>query len=89
MKKLKIVDKNNYNYLLNTPEGEVFFINVEFLYIDKKPDIGDYIYLPESVLNNKNMYTYDKVLNNPQTEEEDIIKVIIDDQEIYLERYYG
>ena len=89
MKKLKIVEKNNYNYLLNTPEGEVFFINVEFLDIDKKPDIGDYIYLPESVLNNKNMYTYGKVLNNLQTEEEDIIKVIIDDQEIYLERYYG
>ena len=89
MKKLKIVETNNYNYLLNTEEGEVFFINIDFIDVDKKPGVGDYIFLPDNILNNKNIYTYGKVINDINTKEEDMIKVIVDDQEIYLERYYG
>ena len=43
MEKLRIAEKNKYNYLLKNSNGEVFFINMEF-YDTEEPNVNDYIY---------------------------------------------
>ena len=49
--------------------------------------ISYYMYLPDNVLNEINLYAYGPIKEGAK--EEDIIKVISNDKEIYLERYYG
>ena len=59
--------------------------NIEFY--DVKLNIGDYIYISDDVLKETNIYTYGPIIENAR--EEDIIKILSNDKEIYLEIYYG
>lgn len=89
MEKLRIAEKNKYNYLLKNSNGEVFFINMEF-YDTEEPNVNDYIYLPKEILNTKNIYSFGKLTTDTnKIKEEDLIKIISNDKEYYLERYYG
>jgi hypothetical protein len=84
MKKVVIKKIEGYNYTLQCDDKE-YVKNIEFY--DTKINVGDIMYLPDDVLNEVNLYAYGPIKEGAK--EEDIIKVISNDKEIYLERYYG
>ena len=99
MKKLKIINKDNYLYTLEDKEKNKYELNIEFQDIDTIPNIDDHIYISEKLLNNNynednNIYTFGKLdskygktietENNP-----DVIRIDTKGQSIYLKRLYG
>ena len=98
MVKLKILDKNNYEYKLEDEKGKLYKINLEFLDVNN-PLIGNYIYINEELLNPRydgysTSYTFGSLENkygkeNIQMEDIDVIKVTLNNKEIYLKRLYG
>lgn len=99
MIKLEIVNKNNYEYKFKDERGNNYILDLEFLDIKGKPEIGDYIYMHEKLLNPKyegynTSYTFGSLGNKYGKEnivigDVDIIKFVIDKKEIYLKRLYG
>ena len=91
MIKLEIISKDEYNNYTLKNNNKKYNLSINF-YGDNIPNIGDFIYLPEQILKNINIYNFGPVnkknMNNILTEEE-IMKVISKDKEYYLQRYYG
>lgn len=85
MKKVRVIEVNNYVYTIEDTNKKKYNINIEF--IDNNISIGDIIYMPNEVLMEKNIYTYGPIENNTNVDE--LIKIVKDKQEIYLQRYYG
>lgn len=98
MVKLKILDKNNYEYKLEDEKGKLYKINLEFLDVNN-PLIGNYIYINEELLNPRydgysTSYTFGGLKNkygkkDIPPDDIDVIKIISDNKEIYLKRLYG
>lgn len=88
MVKLKIIDINYTDYTLLDERGREYIVNMKF-YIDKEVKVGNIIYLPKSVLKEVNSYAYGPIREKEKVDEEDLIKLITDREELYLERYYG
>ena len=99
MVQLKILNKNNYEYILEALDGKHYNINLDFLDIKKEPNIGNYIFINEKLLNPSfegysTYYTFGSLENKygrkiTDLTDIDVIKVIIDEIEIYLKRLYG
>lgn len=99
MVKLKIVNIDGYKYNLKDEERHNYIINLEFLDIEKKLEIGNYIYINKELLNPKHesystSYTFGSLENkygkeNISINDIDVIKIILDKKEIYLKRLYG
>lgn len=99
MIKLEIVDKNNYEYTLKDERDNNYILNLDFFDIEEKPKNGDYIYINKELLNSKyegysTSYTFGSLENkygreNILIDDIDVIKVVIDNMEIYLKRLYG
>mgnify|MGYP003317186449 CR=1 FL=1 len=99
MIKLEIVSKNNYEYILEDKNGNKYIVNLEFLDISQKPEIGDYIYLNNELLNTKyegysTSYTLGNLENeygkeNIAIDDIDVVKLVVKNVEIYLKRLYG
>ena len=99
MVKLKIININDYEYSLKDEEEHNYIINMEFFDVDENPRIGDYIYINKELLNPKydgysTSYTFGRLENkygkeNIQMEDIDVIKVTLNNKEIYLKRLYG
>lgn len=99
MTKLKIVDKKNYEYKLEDENNNKYKLVLDFLDVKDKPKIGDYIYINEELLNSTyDGYSTRYVFGNLESkygkenisiDDIDVIKVIIDNLEIYLKRLYG
>lgn len=87
MIKTEIKSINNYNYVLY--DGKIEYnLNLEFYDLENKLKIGDIIYIPKELLKNNGLYSYGKIINNNEKDSE-YIKILSDDKEIYLQRYYG
>ena len=86
MIKLQIKSINNYNYILQSTNEDTYKLNIGFINIDKKPTVGDYLYLTDDVVLENNMYTYGPIYNQYK---DDIIKVETQNDIYYLQRYYG
>ena len=99
MKKLTIINIDNYEYVLRDNNNLNYNLNLEFQNIDVKPKTGDYIYMSDELLNKNyreysNTYTFGPINksygrtitneNNP-----DIIRINADNASLYLQRYYG
>ena len=84
MKRLKIIKKEGYDYTLEY-DGHEYIKNINFYDIDV--NIGDYIYLNDDLLNEKNVFTFGPVKKGVTIE--DAIKIVKGDKEIILQRYYG
>ena len=90
MLKLKIININDYEYSLKDEEEHNYIINMEFFDVD---DIN------KELLNPKydgysTSYTFGSLENkygkeNIQMEDIDVIKVTLNNKEIYLKRLYG
>lgn len=88
--KVKVVniEGNIYNLECN---NEIYKVHI-LLVSSKKIKIGDILYIPNKILMEKNLYTYgdinSKYGKNIDLESE-YLKVIKEDEEYYLQRYYG
>lgn len=99
MVKLEIIGKDNYTYTLRDEKDNKYDLNIEFLDIKSSPEIGDYIHISAELLNPKyagysTSYTFGSLENkygkdNITLADIDVIKVVINNLEIYLKRLYG
>jgi len=88
MIKTEIISINNYDYVLS--DGiDNYNLNLEFYDLDNKLNIGDIIYIPKKLLKDNNIYTYGKINKDKKENDDEYIKIISNNKEIYLQRYYG
>lgn len=91
MIKLLIKSIEPYSYILSSEDKE-YRLHLEFLGLEKKPTVGDYLYLPENIVNEQNNYTFGLIggiYAKKKDIKDDIIKVVGNNYEYYLQRYYG
>lgn len=88
MKKLIIKKISNYNYQLEDEFGNKYQLNMEFHSLNKKLVIGNIMFIPEQLLKNNAMYTFGPI-KEELFDVDEYIKIIIDNKEYYLQRYYG
>lgn len=93
MKELKITNIEGYNYYFIDDDNKEYNLNIEFYDIEKKPTTGDIIYINEILLKDRvlsfgplNGIYGKKVEKNI---DKDILVLKIDNELIYLKRYYG
>jgi len=90
---LRVLNIDNYNYTLVDKSDNKYNINIEFYDIDKCLNIGDYIYMNNELLNEKVLSfgsvkgDYGKELLD--TNRDEIIIIRMENELIYLKRYYG
>ncbi len=99
MIKLVIKGIDNTIYKLIDDRGFEYQLNLEFIGLDRKLKINDIIEISMELLNPKSnsysaFYTFgllDDITgrNNVSMNDLDVIKLIINDEEIYLKRLYG
>ena len=99
MKRLKIIKKDNYLYTLEDKNNKKYKFNLEFITTNIIPNINDYIYMSEELLDKNykeysNIYTFGPLdslhgrdINNENNP--DIIRIDIKEKSIYLKRLYG
>ncbi len=64
---------------------KTYIKNIEFVgYIF---NVGDVLFLPDEVLEEDNIYTYGKIVDGKDVK--NLIKVVSNGVDYYLERYYG
>ena len=88
MIKAEILNIDNYNYILSDGKNN-YKLNLEFYDLDDKLNIGDIIYIPSKLLINNSVYTYGKINEDKKENDDEYIKIISNNKEIYLQRYYG
>ena len=88
MIKTEIISINNYDYILSDGNNK-YNLNLEFYDLDNKVNIGDIIYIPKKLLKNNGVYTYGKINDNKKENINEYLKIISNNKEIYLQRYYG
>ena len=88
MIKTEIISINNYDYILSDGNSN-YYLNLEFYDLDNKLNIGNIIYIPKKLLKNNSVYTYGKINENKKENTDEYIKIISNNKEIYLQRYYG
>ena len=88
MIKTEIISINNYDYILSDGNNN-YNLNLEFYNLDNKLNIGDIIYIPSKLLVKNGVYTYGKIKDKKYKNIDEYIKIISNNKEIYLQRYYG
>ena len=99
MKKLIIKNIDNTIYKLVDDKGLEYELNLEFIGLDKELKINNSIEISMELLNPRSssyssFYTFGLLnditgRNNVSITDDDVIKLIIDDEEIYMKRLYG
>ena len=87
MKKVKVTEINDYNYTLF--DGEKTYIKNIELYSDRRIQVNDIIYISEKILNENNLFAFTNLFHDRVIELDDIIKIVSNDKEYYLQRIYG
>lgn len=77
---------NNYDYLLKDKDNR-YTISIELL--DEKLEVNDKLYINKKLLNNNVFYRFGKLYEDKNVKEKDLIKVVRNNKEFYLQRYYG
>ena len=67
MKKVKVVNIDNYVYTFEDKDQKTYTKNIEFQ--GTEMNIGDYIYIPNEVLEEDNIYTYGPVNKDAQLDD--------------------
>ena len=90
MRKLQILKINNYDYLLKSEDNRKYNLNLQFYYLGNELKEKDCLYVSEKILDENNFYSFGPINSaDINIDEDDIIKIILDNKEIYLQRYYG
>ena len=95
MKKLMIVKKDKYEYVLKDTDNGEYQLNMEFYNVEKDPEVGDYLFMSEKILQENNAVLsfdtfeseYGRKIENAL--DDDIVVLMIKDEKIYLKRVYG
>ncbi len=100
MKKLEIIRVDNYMYTLKDNENNLYIFTFEFHSMKKKPQVGDYIYLSDELLDKEYIeysesYAFGslddtsgrKIEENKNTQ--DLIVIQQGEKKKYLKRLYG
>ena len=89
MKKLIVKSKDEYsNYILEDNKNNIYEVNINFLDIES-PKIGNYLYIPEQVLEEKVSLNYGLIEDNTNIKEDELITIIQNDKKLLLQRFYG
>ena len=95
MKKLMITKKDNYEYTLKDIDNKEYQFNIEFYNIEKNPEVGDYLYISEKILQENNAFLNFDSLDSEygrkieSANDDDIVALIVSGEKIYLKRVYG
>lgn len=82
--KLVVVKKEISNFYLIDKEGNNYIKNIDILG-SLSLEVGDYIYISKNTLENNNILQYGPI----HSLKYELIKIIRNDQEYYLQRYFG
>ncbi len=86
MKKVKIINiTDRYLLTLRDNDRKTYQKNIEFY--NTPVSVGDYIIIPEMVLEEINLFTYGPIIEN--NDPIDLMTLIHDGVEVHLQRYYG
>jgi len=91
MKKLKILNINKYEYKLIDDRDNIYQLNIEFYNVNKKPQINDFIYVSNGLINEfkiNKIYSFGEI-KKISSDKNDYIALKSKEDLIYLERYYG
>ncbi len=95
MKKLLITKKDNYEYTLKDIENNEYQFNIEFYNIENNPEVGDYLFISEKILQENNAFlNFDSLESEygrkiESANDDDIVALIVRREKIYLKRVYG
>ena len=78
---------NNYDYVLKDKFNNKYTMSIELF--DDNLEVNDKLYINKKLLNNNVFYRFGKIFEDKNANELDIIKVIRNKEEFYLQRYYG
>ncbi len=87
MKKTVVIRIQDYNYTLY--DGKKIYIKNIELYSNKKIKINDMIYISQKLLKENNLFAFSDLFQDKIIERDDIIKVVSNNDEYYLQRIYG
>lgn len=92
MKKLIIKEIKEYSYLFSDGDNEIEMV-LEFQGIDYKLQIGDIIYFPKKLVQDKQFYSFgplgEKYSKQSNIDYKELIKILTPEGDILLQRYYG
>lgn len=92
MKTLKIIKKDGYNYILEDENKNLYNLNLEF-YSVETPKENNYLLMNEYLLEENVPLSFGPLSGKYGREvtegDKDLIKIITEDKEIILKRYYG
>lgn len=86
LKKLQIININRCNYTLLDNDNKQ--VEVSIIFYEFKPKVNDFIYLDEKIIKEINIYNFGPI-KDKNIKDDEIIKIIRDKEEYYLQRYYG
>ena len=95
MKKLLITKKDNYEHTLKDIENNEYQFNIEFYNIENNPEVGDYLFISEKILQENNAFlNFDSLESEygrkiESANDDDIVALIVRREKIYLKRVYG
>ena len=95
MKKLIITKKDNYEYTLKDMDNNEYQFNIEFYNIKTNPEVGDYLFMCEKILQDNNSLLSFDVLESEygrkieNANDDDILILMLKEEKIYLKRVYG
>lgn len=93
MIKVEIIEKRNYGYLVKGNNNKEYDIKIRFYHLKKELQEGNFLYLPEKILLEDMMHYFgplgSKYSINKNPTEEEFIKIVTDQEEFYVQRYYG
>ena len=95
MIKLTIVEINGYNYFLKDSFDNVYRFNIEFYGLKDNPKEDDYMFVDESLLKENNSMIsfgplggiYGRKIKD--SNDKDLIVLVVSGKKFYLKRYYG
>ena len=94
MKKLEIIKVDKYTYTLQDKNSNDYELILDFQNIEEQPQIGNYIYMDETILESKNFYTFGKLNSEygrkiENENDKDLIILETNNKKYYLKRLYG
>ena len=87
MKKVKILKIDNYIYTLYDG-SKTYKKNIE-IYSNNIPRVNDVLYVSDKLLNENNLMAFTDLFQDTIIDSDDIIKIVSDNDNYFLQRIYG
>ena len=89
-----IIKKDSYVYTLKDTDNNMYQFNIEFYNIEKNPEVGDYLFMSEKILQENTFLSFDILESEygrkiENANDDDLVVLIINEEKIYLKKVYG